>query len=236
MPVQVLKPLAVPKSMQAQRMDPGAPPGVSVIGSRAAPIPVEHQSLDGSMKAGETILAAAIPEVEITADLPPDAGVAMAAPDLQLENGVGVSPERVVQMTRPEPRVSQVIQPQKTPTTTTQQPPQRQPVPRPQPQAQPQRAVVKQVEPTPRIRVRISNAGMGRITTTVRAVSISDTCIILAYAEDAENIVEPPVCGSDSPITVEYDGKKFLCVFGGWTAELDGSFLVILLRAEDAQA
>lgn len=234
MPVQVLKPLAVPKSMQAQRMDPGAPPGVSVIGSRAAPIPVEHQSLDGSMKAGETILAAAIPEVEITADLPPDAGVAMAAPDLQLENGVGVSPERVVQMTKPEPRVSQIIQPQKTPTVQT--PPQQKQVSKPpQTQARAQSAP-KQAEPTPRIRVKLSNTGMGRITTTVRAVSISDTCIILAYAEDAENIVEPPVCGSESPITVEYDGRKFLCVFGGWTAELDGSFLVILLRAEDAQA
>jgi hypothetical protein len=73
---------------------------------------------------------------------------------------------------------------------------------------------------------------MGRVTVSVRAVSISESCIILAYPKDADNIVEPPVCGGDNPIKVEYEGSSFLCVFGGWTTELEDMFLVILIRTD----
>jgi hypothetical protein len=76
----------------------------------------------------------------------------------------------------------------------------------------------------------MSNPGMGRVTVGVRAVSISETVVILAYPQDADNIVEPPVCGGDNPIRVEFEGKKYTCVFGGWTTELEGMFLVVLLR------
>lgn len=78
----------------------------------------------------------------------------------------------------------------------------------------------------------MSNRGMGRVSVSVRAVSISDTCVVLAYPKDADNIIEPPVCGGDNPIKVEYDGNSYLCVFGGWTTELEDMFLVILLITE----
>ena len=67
------------------------------------------------------------------------------------------------------------------------------------------------------------------MTVSVRAVSISESCVVLAYPLDADNIVEPPVCGGDNPIKVEYEGKSYQCVFGGWTTELEGLFLVIML-------
>jgi hypothetical protein len=57
--------------------------------------------------------------------------------------------------------------------------------------------------------------------------------VVLAYPKDADNIVEPPICGQDNPIKVEYEGNSFMCVFGGWTTELEGMFLVILLLTEE---
>jgi hypothetical protein len=85
-------------------------------------------------------------------------------------------------------------------------------------------------------RVKLSNPTMGRHTITVRAVAISPTLVVLAYPSDAENIIEPPVCGSDNAITVEYGEARYKCVFGGWTAELENSFLIVLIRLDEKDA
>jgi len=107
------------------------------------------------------------------------------------------------------------------------------PTPQALPAAMPAPQAPATAPPSSRVRVRLSNQGMGRVTVSVRAVSISDSVILLVYPPDADNIVEPPICGVENPIKVEYNGNSYWCVFGGWTTELDGSFLVILLRADD---
>jgi hypothetical protein len=74
---------------------------------------------------------------------------------------------------------------------------------------------------------------MGKVTVSVRAVSVSETCVILAYPKEADNIIEPPICGIDNPIRVDYGADSYQCVFGGWTADMENMFLVILIRVED---
>jgi len=85
--------------------------------------------------------------------------------------------------------------------------------------------------PSVKYKVKLSNAGMGRVTVFVELVSVSDTIIILAYREDGStSVVEPPECGVDNPVTVEIGESKYQCLYGGWTAELDGRVLIVLVR------
>jgi hypothetical protein len=82
-----------------------------------------------------------------------------------------------------------------------------------------------------RQKVRLSNQGMGKLTVFVDGFAVSDSLIILAYREDGSStIVEPPQCGLDNPVFVEHQGQTYPCIFGGWTAELDGRLLVVLAR------
>jgi len=85
-----------------------------------------------------------------------------------------------------------------------------------------------------KVRVRLSSPGMGRHTITVRSVAVSESIIVLAYPKDADNIVEPPTADADNPIKVDYGEKSYNCMFGGWTAELENMFLVMLIRCDDA--
>jgi hypothetical protein len=81
-----------------------------------------------------------------------------------------------------------------------------------------------------KVRVRLSNEAMGRQTVSVREVSVSDTVVILAYDKDSDFVVEPPICGADSPITVNVGEKTYKCLNIGATADLADYFLVILIR------
>lgn len=83
-------------------------------------------------------------------------------------------------------------------------------------------------------KVRLSNPGMGKITTFVDGLGVSDSLVILAYLEDGTaNIVEPPDCTEDNPVIIEAAGKVYRCLYGGWTATLDGRMLVVLVRLPD---
>jgi hypothetical protein len=126
----------------------------------------------------------------------------------------------VQELPKPEPRVmlrqdqQKVAQPQAAP-----------PVPQPPLPQQPRVVTAK------RHKVRLSNEGMGRITVFVDNIVISDSIIILAYREDGSTAVaEPPKCGVDNPVFVEYENKQYPCIFGGWSAEMDERLLVVLVR------
>lgn len=90
-------------------------------------------------------------------------------------------------------------------------------------------------KPVRKVRVRLSNDFMGKITVSVRTVAVSDTCVVLAYPKDADNIVEPPIATTEHPIRVDVSGDTYFCAFGGWTVELEDVFLVILLRIPQDQ-
>lgn len=102
----------------------------------------------------------------------------------------------------------------------------------------PQPAVQPQVQPATyapvarsKTKVRLSNPGMGKITTFVDSVGISDSLIILAYVEDGTaNIVEPPDCDAENPVAIDVNGQTYKCMYGGWSATLDGRTLVVLVR------
>lgn len=241
--IQTLRPLTVPRSMLAQRMNPDAPPGVAVLGNAPAEIPVQHQGDDGIMHGGATIRAADLPDMQVSGELPPDASVQMVGPEYtQPENGVGTYPEKVVHVPLPPSQLKSVQQApaQINPNITVKKAgapslpaPTQAAVAVGAVKAPPTSTLLK--VPTTKVKVKMSNKGMGKLAVTVRAVSVSETCVILAYAPDSENIIEPPVSDMESPILVEHDGKTYTCVFGGWTAVLDGSFLVILIRSEDEE-
>lgn len=184
----------------------GSPVEDASVIRKDAPIPVLMQEHDGSFRNAGTTVAADLPEPKLTDPLPQDAGSTRAKPEFEVP--VGQAMAQASGLAVPAP-----AQPaQFKPSVSNYTPP---PTPAP---------------PAKRVRVRMSNPGMGRVTVGVRAVSISETVVILAYPQDADNIVEPPVCGGDNPIRVEFEGKRYTCVFGGWTTELEGMFLVVLLR------
>lgn len=209
MPVTYLRTPSVPKNMQATRLAGNPTDKGSVIG-RDAPIQVLHQEADGTFKQTNVVTSAPVPDMKVTDPLPADAADSRSKPEFQV--AVDGVPAQTSGLAVPAPASPRATVPA---STSAMSPP-----PRQAPMT------------TKRVRVKLSNPGMGRVTISVRAVSISESCVVLAYPEDADNIVEPPVCGGENPIKVEYEGNTFMCVFGGWTTTLEGMFLVILLRTE----
>lgn len=95
------------------------------------------------------------------------------------------------------------------------------------------RAVPAVTTEKPKVRVRLSNKGMGRLTVSVQHAAVSSSLVVLAYPKDADNIAEPPEADSENPITVEIGEKAYKCMFGGWTVEMEQLFLVVLVRLPD---
>lgn len=226
MAITYLRPLTVPKSMQADRVEGFTVKNAHQLG-HSSTIVVQRENPDGSMTRAGTVEVDGPAAINNSGEMPVDAGKPMAAPDFvdklltQAERIVDSTPEVTVRTEVASTILQgQPIAPGKAyvpPTVTT-----------PPVYTQPVAPVVR-----PKKRVRLSNRGMGKVTVSVRAVSISETCVILAYPKDADNIVEPPLCGSDTPIKVEFEAKSYSCVFGGWTADLEDMYLVILIRIEE---
>jgi hypothetical protein len=209
MPITHLRTLSVPSNMQATRLA-GNPTGKGSVIGRDAPIAVMHQEADGSFTPAGMVTTAHTPEMKVTAPLPPDASESRSKPEFQV--AVDQALPQSTGMAVPAPANPKAFVSSPAPTPAAVPPPE-----------------------TKRVRVRMSNRGMGRVTVSVRAVSISEACVVLAYPVDADNIVEPPLCDSQNPIKVEYEGNSFRCVFGGWTTELEGMFLIIMLRADEEE-
>jgi hypothetical protein len=221
----------LPPAMRADRVDPLSPggsipmKGVSVI-SRDAPIAVQRQT-DGS---SDSILAmqsvgsiqtvgTGRPAAEPTYATRPEgyADDHLIKQAVSAENSIGVTtaPRAVTVIDRSEPVVQRV----------TPQPVQPAPV-----QVGVQQTTQQVVTHRPKIRVRLSNASMGKLTVSVQQLAVSDTLIILGYPKDADNIAEPPLCDAESPVMVQVGTDNYKCMFGGWTAEMGDLFLVVLVR------
>ncbi len=221
------------KHLQAERIPPD-PNDRSVI-SRTSSIIVEKELTDTvkpmQMGAtGDVITAPPIEErPEVTYATRPEASdPLMVRPDVQIgEHGIGAPP---MMRTVTEVNANQPIQGA---VQAKPQPFAPKPVTPPAVKAQP---VINQPAPEvakPKVRVKLSNKGMGKVTISVQAVAVSENCVVLAYPSDAENIVEPPICGLDNPIQVDYGDKRYWCMYGGQALELVPYFLVILIRIPD---
>lgn len=240
--------------VKATRMaDPSGYPHNSTVISRNAPIQVfrgDPESKPDPTTITEVAYESSTPPKEVVyADRPlpsDDQNIAMTRP---VENGVGVIPTPR-QESRVQPKATTTLvrpEPHQEPSTQLQANP-AQEMPKPEPRVmlrQEQQKVAQAPQPVPqppspqqprvvtakRHKVRLSNEGMGRITVFVDNIVISDSIIILAYREDGSTAVaEPPKCGTDNPVFVEYENKQYPCIFGGWSAEMEERLLVVLVR------
>ena len=222
------------KHLQAERLPPN--PNDRGVIDRNSTIVVEKELMDTekSMQMGATGDVITAPPVdqrpEVTYAVRPEASdPLMVRPDVQIgEHGIGAPP---MMRTASEVNANQPIQGavQAKPQPVAPKPVTPTPAPRPQP-------VINQPAPEavrPKMRVKLSNDGMGKITISVQSVAVSENCVVLAYPADAENIVEPPVCGLDNPIQVDYGDKRYKCMYGGQAVELAPYYLVILIRIPD---
>jgi len=224
----------LPKHLQAERIkhDNGR-----IVIDRNSTIAVEKESMTTEKPlqmaaTGDVITAPPIEErPEVTyASRPGASDPLMVRPDVEVgEHGVGSPPmtRSVAEINANQPIVGAVaVKPQ---------PVAAKPVmpPRPAPAPAAPAPVVPVVVVKPKMRVKLSNSGMGKVTVSVQNVAIGDGCVILAYPSDAENIVEPPLCNEDNPIRVDFNDKRYNCCFAGQTAELEGLYLVILIRIDD---
>jgi len=220
-------------AMRADRVDPLAPggaipvKGVSVI-SRDAPIVVQRQT-DGANDSLLSMQSVGSIQTVGTGQRGPEPAYA-ARPEgyaddhlmkqaIAAENAIGVTtaPRAVTVIDRSEPVVQRV----------TPQPVQS------APQVGVQQTAQQVATHRPKIRVRLSNASMGKLTVSVQQLAVSDTLIILGYPKDADNIAEPPLCDAESPVMVQVGTDNYKCMFGGWTAEMGDLFLVVLVRITD---
>ncbi len=236
--ITVLRPImALPKHLQAERITPG-PSDRGVI-DRNSTIIVEKESLtaDKALQMGATgdvIVAPPAQEAPTVtyASRPEPSDVVMARPEIQVsEHGIGAPPmmRSVAEINANQP-IAGALQVKPQPAA-------------PKPVTKTAQAVVVQQPPAavavatarPKMRVKLSNKGMGRVTVSVQSVAVGENCIVLAYPKEAENIVEPPLCDEENPIQVDFNDKRYVCAFGGQTAELEGLYLVILVRMPDAE-
>jgi hypothetical protein len=222
----------LPPAMRADRVDPlsagGAIPmkGVSVI-SRDAPIVVQRQTESSS----DSVLAMqSVGSIETvgTGQRTPEATYAerpggyaddhLIKQAISAENSIGVTttPRAVTVVPSPEPQrvVQRITQQPVIPSVTVGV----------------QQTTQQVVSHRPKTRVRLSNAGMGKLTVSVQQLAVSDTLVILGYPKDADNIAEPPLCDAESPVIVQVGAETYKCMFGGWTAEMGDLFLVVLVR------
>lgn len=220
MGVTVCAPIAVMNSMKATRLDPNERDGATLSkstvlqgsGSRD-PIPVQREMANGSMEVVGTtevikVAEAATPSFVTTPErVYADSALIAAATD------------SAVSVATPEPLAAPVAPTKPVPGLT---------------KVTPASAAV--AVNAPKVRVSLSNRTMGKHRITVRSIAISESLVVLAYPKDSDNIIEPPLCGNDSPIRVDYGGESYHCLFGGWTAELEGMFLVVMIRTDPPQA
>jgi hypothetical protein len=230
MSISVLSPIKVNSGFKADRIDPDSHGGgtvskATVLTGVRAPIAVQRETADGGMQVvGTTEVISksegASPSFETTP--------ARVYADTQLleravENGVGVATApRTTAVLDAQAATSQppvVVQAPPSTTVTTQL-------------VKTTPTIASAVVSTPKVRVAISNKNMGKHRVTVRNIAISSSVIILAYPADSDTIIEPPICGTDEPVRIDYAGESYFCVSAGWTAELEGMFLVILPRTE----
>jgi len=231
--ITVLRPiLALPKHLQAERM--AIAPGDKHTIDRNSVIIVEKELTNtvklGQMGAtGDVITAPPAQDAPTVtyASRPEASDVVMARPDIQVsEHGIGAPPmsRSVTEINANQP-IAGALQVKSQPD-----------VPKPVIAAKPV-TVIQQPPPTPvakpKMRVKLSNKGMGRVTISVQSVAVGENCIILAYPKDAENIVEPPLCNEDNPIQVDFADKRYMCAYAGHTAELEGLYLVVLIRIDE---
>lgn len=91
------------------------------------------------------------------------------------------------------------------------------------------------VAPPPRVKVTLKGTAFGKTTLFCSGVAVSDSLVVIQYPNDGQTtIVEPPVCGAEDPLTVSHDGKTYRCLSGEWAAELNGQYLVVLIRLPDS--
>jgi hypothetical protein len=83
--------------------------------------------------------------------------------------------------------------------------------------------------------VVLASDRMGKLRAKVDYVGLDDKCIALGYIDDDDSsVIEPPLCGSDAPLTVEIASVSYACIYGGWTFTAPGPlgqvFWVVLAR------
>jgi hypothetical protein len=92
----------------------------------------------------------------------------------------------------------------------------------------------------PRVKVVLRGSSkeskVGRMTIFCSAVAVSESLVVIKYPADGQTtIVEPPTCVTSDPLLVDYQGKTYKCISDNWAVELDGAYLVILIRLPDAE-
>lgn len=196
-----------------------APSKTSVI-SRDAPILVQRQSDSGTnlfdmQTVGEMSNGPAVPVIETSSE--------ESVQHVQAEDVIGVQPTLRA--------ASVVVRPTSAPAAPTAIRESVQTVMRSAPQSATAVSSVQVMKK--KVRVRISNPAMGKMTVSVQSVAVSDSLVILAYPKDADSIIEPPEADAENPVIVEVGETAYKCMSGSWTAELEGLFLVVLVRLRD---
>lgn len=231
----------LPKHLRAERVAPD--PSDRRVIDRNSTIIVEKELMNtekiGQMAPNGDVITAPPPEArpEVTyATRPQASDPLMVRPDIQIgEHGVGAPP---MVRTAAEINANQPIRGATEVRGTTEVKMQtagaKPVIPTKVVQAvQPQQPLFELppvVSVKPKVRVKLSNNGMGKVTVSVQSVAVGENCVVLAYPKEAENIVEPPLCASDNPIRVDYGDKRYDCTYAGQAVELDPYFLVILIR------
>lgn len=227
MSIQICAPVKISSSMRADRIAPDSYGGSTISkatvlnGPSSGAIPIQRETADGGMQVAGTTEVIKISEAaEPSYTTTPERVYADAKLLESAEDTIGA---------RTTPRTSAVLD-----ANAAVAPPQI--IDRPRPGVTPVPAPVSApvAPPTQKIRVALSSKTMGKHRVTVRSVAVSESLVVLAYPKDSDNIIEPPISTSDSPIRVDIGGDSFMCVFGGWTAELEGMFLVVMIRSEQS--
>lgn len=91
--------------------------------------------------------------------------------------------------------------------------------------------------PRPKVKVILKGTGLGRQTLFCSGVFVSESLVVVRFTNDGEmTIVEPPACGPEDPLLVTYADKTYRCLAGEWGVEIDGQYLVVLVRLPDTAA
>lgn len=90
----------------------------------------------------------------------------------------------------------------------------------------------------PKVKVTISSRATGKMTLFCTGVAVSDTILVIQYPADGQTaIYEPPTTEDDAdPLMVVTPQGPYRCLSLGFSVELNGQYLVILVRLLDSPA
>ncbi len=91
--------------------------------------------------------------------------------------------------------------------------------------------------PSPKVKVSIASAATGKMTLFCTGVAVSESILVIQYPADGQTaIYEPPVTDETDPLRVTTPEGTYRCLSLGFSVELGGQYLVILVRLPDSAA